>query len=191
MLLVETERAAEVAEAAGRASVTHPGLASTTVEALLTHRETVFLICLGFVRRRGDAEELAQETYLRALRCIPDLRDEALLKAWLCRIARNTCLDHLRRAKLRRFIGLAEAPEPRTPGTPETLLQHEERYFALRAAVAAMPGKLRDVLVLREYGELAYQEIAASLGIEPGTVMSRLHRARAWLASRLRKEATA
>jgi RNA polymerase sigma-70 factor (ECF subfamily) len=190
VLLVEPERAADVAEAVGRASLTQPSAASAAVEALLAHRKTVFLICLGFARNRGDAEDLAQETYLHALRRVPELRDETLLKAWLCRIARNTCLDHLRRAKLRRFIGLAEAPEPRTPGTPETLLQNEERYLALRAAVVAMPGKLRDVLVLREYGELAYQEIAVSLGIEPGTVMSRLHRARAWLASRLGKEAT-
>jgi RNA polymerase sigma-70 factor, ECF subfamily len=155
------------------------------VEALLAHRKIVFLICLGFARRRGDAEDLAQETYLRALRRTPELRDEALLKAWLCRVARNTCLDHLRRAKLRRFIGLAEAPEPCTHATPETLLQDAERQRALRAAVNALPAKLRDVLVLREYGGLDYREVSAVLGIELGTVMSRLHRARALLARQL------
>ncbi len=164
-------------------------VAPSPIEALLTHRATVFLICLGFVRRRGDAEELAQETYLRALRRVPELRDETLVKPWLCRIARNTCLDHLRRARLRRFIGLSDAPEPRAAATPETLLQDEERYQALREAVAALPRKLREVLVLREYGGLGYQEIADVLVIELGTVMSRLHRARAQLVRQLRSEA--
>jgi RNA polymerase sigma-70 factor (ECF subfamily) len=179
-----------MADSTERTVTTDPSVAGTPVEALLAHQQTVFLICLGFTKRRGDAEDLAQETFLRAVRRVPELRDETLLKAWLCRIARNTCLDHLRRAKLRRFIGLSEAPEPQTQATPETLLRNEERYGVLRAAVAAMPGRLRDVLVLREYGELGYQEIAVSLGIELGTVMSRLHRARAWLARRLGKEAT-
>lgn len=190
MLLVEAERTTVAPESPVSAPAAQTSVPETPIEALLAHQETVFLICLGFTRRRGDAEELAQETYLRALRRVPDLRDKTLLKAWLCRIARNTCLDHLRRLRLRRFVGLSEAPEPRTRATPETLLQHEERHIALKAAVEAMPRRLRDVLVLREYGELSYLEIAVSLGIEAGTVMSRLHRARVWLARRLRKEAT-
>jgi RNA polymerase sigma-70 factor (ECF subfamily) len=189
VLLVEAGKTTDVAESPTAASAGPGSAAQSAVAALLAHQATVFLICLGFVRRRGDAEELAQETYLRALRRVPDLRDEALLKPWLCRIARNTCLDHLRRARLRRFVGLSEAPEPHTRATPETLLHDEERYRALRQAVATMPRKLHDVLVLREYGGLGYQEIAAALGIEPGTVMSRLHRARARLVRQLRGEA--
>jgi RNA polymerase sigma-70 factor, ECF subfamily len=175
-------------EAARGTHTTRPAVESPPVEAFLAHRNTVFLICLGFARHRGDAEDLAQETYLRALRRVRELRDETLLKAWLCRVARNTCVDYLRRARLRRFIGLSEAPEPRTHTTPETLLQDQERRRALRDAVAAMPGKLRDVLILREYGGLDYREISAALVIELGTVMSRLHRARARLAKEIRKE---
>jgi RNA polymerase sigma-70 factor (ECF subfamily) len=159
------------------------------IEGLLDHRESVFLICLGFARNRWDAEELAQETYLRALRGCPDLRDAGRLRAWLFRIARNTCVDHLRRGRLRRLVGLSEAPEPRALATPETLLQDNERHQALRAAVAGMPLRLREVLVLREYGGLSYQDISAALAVEMGTVMSRLYRARAWLARRLTEEA--
>jgi RNA polymerase sigma-70 factor (ECF subfamily) len=185
VLLVEAEKAAAVQESRERMHSAQPDVAGSPVEALLAHRNTVFLICLGFARHRGDAEDLAQETYLHALRRVPQLRDETLLKAWLCRVARNTCLDHLRRARLRRFIGLSEVPEPWTQTTPETLLQDEERHRALRDAVAALPRKLREVLVLREYGGLGYQEISAVLVIELGTVMSRLHRARARLVRQL------
>jgi RNA polymerase sigma-70 factor (ECF subfamily) len=189
VLLVEAETEAGVEESPGRTHATQPGVAGTPAEALLAYRKTVFLICLGFARHRGDAEDLAQETYLHALRRVPDLRDETLLKAWLCRVARNTCLDHLRRARLRRFVGLSEVPEPWTQTTPETLLQDEERHRALRDAIAALPRKLREVFVLREYGGLGYQEISAVLAVELGTVMSRLHRARARLARQLGGEA--
>ncbi len=189
MLLLEAERTAEVIEPGSAVSASSTGGPPSLAAALLAHRITVFLICLGFVRRRGEAEDLAQETYLRALRRVRELRDETRLKPWLCRIARNACLDHLRRARLRRFVGLSEAKEPRAAATPETLLQDEERYRALREAIASMPRGLRDVLVLREYGDLGYQEIADALGIETGTVMSRLHRARARLARLLEGEA--
>jgi RNA polymerase sigma-70 factor (ECF subfamily) len=188
VLIAGAEKAAAIQESPGPMHSAQPDVAGNPVEALLAYRSTVFLICLGFARHRGDAEDLAQETYLHALRRLPQLRDETLLKAWLCRVARNTCLDHLRRARLRRFVGLSEVPEPSTQTTPETLLQDEERHRALRDAVAALPRRLREVLVLREYGGLGYQEISAVLVIELGTVMSRLHRARARLARQLGRE---
>jgi RNA polymerase sigma-70 factor (ECF subfamily) len=76
--------------------------------------------------------------------------------------------------------------EPATGVTPETQLERDEEVVLVKSAIRALPGRLRAVLVLREYGELSYEEIAAALSLPPGTVMSRLHRARAMLATRLR-----
>jgi RNA polymerase sigma-70 factor (ECF subfamily) len=162
--------------------------AASVLTGLLEHRETVFAICLGFTRNRCDAEDLAQEAYLRAHARLGDLEKADSAKAWLCRIARNACRDQRRRARVRQ-LWLAvchRGVEPATAVTPETQLQRDEQVVLVKSAVSALPGRLRDVLVLREYGELSYAEVAAALSLPVGTVMSRLHRARAILAASLR-----
>ncbi len=163
-----------------------PATATATVlEALLEHRQTVFLICLGFTRHRWDAEDLTQETYVRAQERLEQLRDPGLARAWLSRIARNACLDHLRRARWRRLLVRDEAPDLAGPETPATLIEEQEQRAALKRAIEALPRRLRDVFVLRAYGELSYEEVARALDLRLGTVMSRLHRARAILARKM------
>lgn len=157
------------------------------VEALLEHRATVFLVCLGFVRNRHDAEELAQETYLRAWRSRGRLREEGSVKAWLCRIARNACLDHVRRTRRGLFRPLLATTDPPDETDLDAELEDKGRRIALRKAILDLSRPLRDVLVMREYGELSYEQIAEALGVAPGTVMSRLHRARARVAEAVRK----
>jgi RNA polymerase sigma-70 factor (ECF subfamily) len=166
------------------------GATAASLQGLLEHRETVFAICLGFTRNRCDAEDLTQDAYLRAHARLGDLEKADSAKAWLCRIARNTCRDHRRRARVRELWRAVwhRGADPATPVTPETQLQRDERVVLVKSAICALPARLRDVLVLREYGELSYAEIAAALSLRPGTVMSRLHRARALLADRLRGE---
>lgn len=157
------------------------------VEALLEHRETVFLVCLGYTRRRSDAEELAQETYLRAWASRERLREQASAKAWLCRIARNACLDHLRRSGKGLFRPLMPTTDPPGGDDPGAALEEKEKRAALKRAIRGLSRPLRDVLVLREYGELSYEQIAEALGLAPGTVMSRLHRARARVVESVRE----
>ena len=157
------------------------------IEELLSQRETVFLVCLGFVRNRHDAEELAQETYLRAWRERGRRRGEGSVRAWLCRIARNACLDHLRRSRKGLFRRLLPTTDPPDATDLAAELEEKEGLAALRRAVASLSRPLRDVLVLREYGELSYEQIAGTLGVSPGTVMSRLHRARARVAEAVRE----
>lgn len=156
------------------------------LELLLAHRETVFLVCLGYLRNRWDAEDMAQETYLRAHSRLRELRRPELARAWICRIARNACLDHLRRAKVRRLFALFSQIDEHTAPAQCVDIEEKERIAELRAAMESLPSRLRDVLVMREYGELTYEEIAKALGLRMGTVMSRLNRARATLAKRLR-----
>jgi len=144
---------------------------------LLDCRDRVFCLCLGFAGNTADARDLAQETFAKALSHYEADRPTNP-QAWIMRIARNTCLDQARRKKARgpqHPISEWNAVDGRTP---ESEAGREEEIAIVRSAIAGLPGRLRDVLVMREYGELSYQEIALALEISSGTVMSRLNRAR-------------
>jgi RNA polymerase sigma-70 factor (ECF subfamily) len=144
---------------------------------LLACRDRVFCLCLGFAGNAADARDLVQESFAKALAHYNADRP-ANPQAWIMRIARNTCLDQARRKKSRgpqHPISEWNAVDGRTP---ESEAGREEEIAIVRRAIAGLPGRLRDVLVMREYGELSYQEIALALAISAGTVMSRLNRAR-------------
>jgi RNA polymerase sigma-70 factor (ECF subfamily) len=150
-------------------------------QRLLEYKELVFRICLGMCRNTADADDMAQEAYCKAFAQrgrLAELADEEHEKLWLCRVARTTCLDHLRKMKVRSFFALVPKEEPKTCRDPEAVLIHSEEVSLFRAALARLPRKQRDALVLKEYGQLSYREIAAVLGIKEGTVMSTLLRAR-------------
>ncbi len=156
-------------------------------DGLLALRERVFLLCLGFVGNAADARDLAQETFAKALAHGREARPETL-PAWVMRIARNSCLDLARRRRTRGPLEPVSDDCSVERETPETRAGRQEEIEIVRRAVAALPPRLRDVLVMREYGELPYEEIAAALGIRRGTVMSRLNRARAAVMSFYREE---
>jgi RNA polymerase sigma-70 factor, ECF subfamily len=148
-------------------------------EKMMTYREDVFRICLGFSRNPQDAEDLSQEVYLKALHKIGTVREPGALKTWLLRIARNTCLDQQKRGRLfRLFKRSVTRDEARENATPEGRANIRESLARLKKAVRLLPGKQREVFVLREYGHLSYAELAETLGLRQGTVMSRLNRAR-------------
>ena len=104
------------------------------------------------------------------------------LKAWFLRVVRNRCIDQMRR---RRPVdsGVGELADPGTG--PEQSLEIAQRDLALRTALAQLRGEQREIIVLRDYMDLSYSEIAGVLGIAQGTVMSRLHRARLALKEEL------
>jgi RNA polymerase sigma-70 factor (ECF subfamily) len=160
-----------------------------SIEDLLAHQETVFLICLGFSRNYAEAEDLAQEAYLRACRSLVKLREPRQAKEWLCRIARNVCLDHRKKARVRGMLLRLWARESvsasRAIGPDESF---EARIERLKLAARNLPEKLRGVFVLREYGHLTYEELSATLRISKGTVMSRLNRARTRVAVALKEQ---
>jgi len=123
----------------------------------------------GLLGTRDDAEELAQETFLRAWREAPGLRDPAVVGAWLHRIARNLAMSHMRRA---RPVPLVVEP----PG-PEPAVGDEDRTVALLAAVGRLSGPHREVIGRKHFGNATVEQIALQLGIPAGTVRSRLSRA--------------
>ena len=147
-------------------------------EELMTYQRKVFLICLGFSRNASDAQDLAQEVYLKAYKNIDTVSDLTLAKYWLFRIARNTCLNFQKKHRLERTSILEVSRKRKDPQTPESEMIHQEQLRQLKGAIRMLSKKQRDVFVLKEYGNLTYREIAETLKIELGTVMSRLNRAR-------------
>jgi RNA polymerase sigma-70 factor, ECF subfamily len=135
-------------------------------------------------RNSAEAEDLVQETCLRALRAIDGLRAEASVKSWLFTILRNIWLNQLRRRRTAPDLIELDADENRTH-EPADITQDPQNDFLnkvereqVRVAVQQLPIEFREIIILREYEELSYQQIAGLLGRPIGTVMSRLARAR-------------
>ena len=126
----------------------------------------------------GLAEDMAQEAFLRGWINLPAFRPQSSLRNWLYRIAVNATLDVLRRKSEDTLEDEAVQMYPDQAAGPETILMEKERVALLQQAMRALPEAARSVLVLREYGDMSYQEIASVLDVPIGTVMSRLNYAR-------------
>jgi len=157
------------------------------------HNQRIFRVARGIVRDDGDAEEVLQETWVRAFEHLDQFRGESRFNTWLSRIAIHEALAHLRRS--RRLVPLVSDErdvESRplmfsTAPTPEQATQALETRRLIEAAIEALPEPLRIAYVLRELNDLDTAETAAALGIAEGTVKVRLHRARRELRSSLEK----
>lgn len=157
-------------------------------EALVTrHRQAVYRLCWSATGNHADADDAAQETFLRVYRALSTYDPERPFGPWLRKIAWNCALSVRRdgQAGVPRVSG-EELPDPPDPadGPEEKALGNEERR-RVAAAMAGLPAELRTVLVLRAVEGLSYAEIAEAAGIPEGTVMSRLSRARQRLAAAL------
>ncbi len=171
----------------------HPGMvervrAGKSFEDLLAHRETVFRICLGFCRDYAEAEDLAQDVYLKAYRNIGVLKDAGFSKEWLFRIAKNACLDRQKKNRTRSVLlhRWAEGEKHRDDREPTNSV--DDRLTGLKDSIRRLPKKLRSVFIFRIYVHLTYEEIAAALDLAEGTVMSRLNRARKRLAEMMKED---
>jgi len=168
------------------------GMAGTSADKkelfgrLLENRKRVFWICLGYARDSVEAEELAQEVFFKAWSRIDSLRSPERSREWLFRVARNTCLDSQKKKRLRRLFEAGFPREVPDEKTPEALVILHDELRLLKKAVQSLPNKMRSTFILREYGELSYQEIAGILGIKEGTVMSRLNGAREKIRERMK-----
>jgi RNA polymerase sigma-70 factor (ECF subfamily) len=151
---------------------------------------TVFRLACALVADRDEAADVTQETYVRAWSRRGELRDPAAALGWLGRIARNVAIDRRRSWWNRIRSPLADDGESAAPaelraGADEQLIAAQEAS-TVRRAMRLLSEKHRVVLTLREVEDLSYGEIAELLELPVGTVESRLHRARAALAKRLR-----
>ena len=146
------------------------------------YERPIYLLCLRMMGNREDAQDCAQEALLRAFRAFDRFRDDASPKTWLYRIAYNTCIDELRRRRgVVSLDTLREGGFDVPDGAAERAyeqLEHRERYELVRQAVDQLPEDQRAALVLRDFQQLSYEEIAAALQQPEGTIKSRINRAR-------------
>lgn len=158
-------------------------------ELVIAYQHRVFGVALRMLGNRPEAEEIAQETFLRAHRALPEFRGDARLHTWLYAIASRLCLNRLAAADRRLVRGNDEALAAAPADEPSAAdrLERAELDAAVREAIAALPEERRIVVVLRDLEGLSYEEIGDVLDLEPGTVRSRLHRARLDLKAKLER----
>ena len=168
----------------------------------LVHLDSLYAHALRLTRSPSDAEDLVQDTFVRALRFYERFERGTNLKAWLLRIQFNSFVNKYRRNVKEVSAGEAMSHEPATESTLgrgplQALLDPHGAAIApllaqeIQAALAKLPEDHQTVVVLADVEELSYKEIAEVIGCPIGTVMSRLHRARKALQERLSEQAEA
>jgi RNA polymerase sigma-70 factor (ECF subfamily) len=162
------------------------------------HHARLYEVVLRIVRDRADAEEVTQETFFRAWRNLNGFQFDSALYTWLYRIAVNAAVDLSKRRRRRSHVSIDD--EEGVGGRslrsdvppPAAGPQRVEAVALVREGVESLPEPFKTILVLREYGDLSYEELADTLEIPKGTVESRLFRARMrlrdWLVERLGAE---
>ena len=145
-------------------------------ELVRRHREGVINVVYRMCGDANLAEDAAQEAFIRAWRHLPNYRPRSPFRNWVYRIATNVALDVLRCE--RETVDVDTLPLTTSDPGPEAIVERAERSEQVRQAVLALSPASRTVLVLREYEGLSYREIADTLEIPIGTVMSRLNYAR-------------
>lgn len=158
-------------------------------EQLITpHEQTIWRVCWHYTHHQQDAADCMQEAMLKAWRAIGSYRGDCALESWLYRIAATVCVDFLRKQK--RLPETESADEMAESGfhpvddspTPEAAALNAESGAQLRAAIDALPGDMRTVLILYALEGRQYDEIAEITKTSIGTVKSRLNRARQKIA---------
>lgn len=153
--------------------------------------QKVYSVAYHFTLKREDAEELAQEIFLKIFENLHRYEGSFPLVAWVISLARNLCIDRYRRLKREkafRFVSDdAVAPMLRSSDDPAEAVLKKERTKLLFAALAEIPEDLAEILVLRDLDGLAYAEIGQALELPDGTVKSRLFRARTEVAKKIRE----
>lgn len=151
----------------------------------LEHIHSLYGFAMALTRDGSEAEDLVQETYLRAVRAFGGLAPDSNMKGWLFAVMRNIWLNQIRHSRSGPLFVELEAEEEanriqagRNANDPHLTLITKIKQEEVRAAIETLPVRYREVVVLRDLEGFSYQEIASILGCPAGTVMSRLGRAR-------------
>lgn len=155
-------------------------------ELVRAHEGFVYNLALRTLRSEPDAQDAAQEVFIKAWTSLGSFRGDSKLSVWLYRITGNVCTDMLRRrtpgtVSLTMDDGEGDGTELEVADsapTPHEALEKKERTAALAKALEALPEDYRRAIMLREGGGMSYDEIASATGVDIGTVKSRIFRAR-------------
>jgi RNA polymerase sigma-70 factor (ECF subfamily) len=166
-------------------------------ESALQYLDGLYGYAMTLTHNEAEAEDLVQETYLRAVPAFGQLRPDSNLKSWLFTILRNVRLNQLRQSKSKPRVVEINEPvsgawefEDKSSKDPFVSYLTKVKQADMRKAIENLPAAYREVIVLREFEELSYGEIAEVLDCPPGTVMSRLSRAREKLKKMLQQWST-
>jgi RNA polymerase sigma-70 factor, ECF subfamily len=165
--------------------------AATFEELAMPLFDQLYNFACWLTQDRTEAEDLVQETYVKALRGFSSFQSGTNFRAWIYRILRNTFLTSRTGLKATAMVPLdaEDADElPAGPETPETLLISHSEHQLVQEALESLPVHFREILLLSETEEMSYQEISETLSIPIGTVMSRLSRARKALRKSLQQK---
>jgi RNA polymerase sigma-70 factor (ECF subfamily) len=162
-----------------------PEIAREFEQRLAECSALAFRVALGVLRNRADAEEVAQEAFLRAYRNFHRLRERERFRAWLARITWRLALDRLRATGRRERREIASMDPSPSPSVEDLAGSHEFQQH-LAQAMDELPEKLRLALILAAIEGYNLQEVSRLLDVPAGTVKSRVHLARKRLAERLR-----
>jgi RNA polymerase sigma-70 factor (ECF subfamily) len=164
-------------------------------ELMARHQASVFHIIFRLVRDKELANDLVQETFMKAFSSLKTYRSEYRFSTWLYKIAANSSIDHLRKKRIRALsldnpiqtgdgeIGFEVADYSHHP--EREMVRHEQEA-SINDAISSLPRKYRQVIIARHQEEKSYEEIADELGVPVGTVKARIFRARELLKKRLR-----
>ena len=154
----------------------------------------IFALAFGMLGREEDARDATQETFLAAFRNLRAFRGEAKVSSWLHRIAVNQCITRQRRARVRKESALETEEEKNAASfatpirySPVQIVEGRETTAAVRLAVNSLPVELRQIVVMKEFEELTFKEIADALDLPLSTVKSRLYTALKQLQMRLER----
>jgi RNA polymerase sigma-70 factor (ECF subfamily) len=164
-------------------------------ECIEIHSPAVYRLALRLMQNEAEAEDVMQETFLNAFKAIDSFEGRSGLGTWLYRIAHNAAMMRLRRPNPY-TVSVEETLSPETQGIvprqlfdwcclPEEDFESDEVRTELEQAIGELPEALKAVFILRELESLSTAETAEALGLSPGAVKVRLHRARLWLRERL------
>lgn len=178
------------------------GAADSFEVEMLGHLDTLYAVSCRMTRSTAEAEDLVQDTVVKAMRAQAQFQPGTNLKAWLLRILTNTFINRYRRGGLERDLldgpdadsltdGWMSATTMRAMRDPETQALTPLVEAEVQRALDALPDEFRLAVILSDVEELSYKEIAEAMGCPIGTVMSRLHRGRKMLQKTLREHAVA
>lgn len=159
-------------------------------ELVRRYQSSVFNVCYRLLGERREAEDLAQESFVRGYQRLETFDVERPFGPWIWRLAANLCLNQLRRPGQNRQPLDEEHDEPREGGLvdPETAEEERQSSERVREALMSLPPRYRAVIELRHFQDLTYQEISSTLSLPLSDVRSHLFRARKMLARRLRPD---
>lgn len=166
-------------------------------ESVLAHIDMMYAVALKLTRNVADAQDLTQNTLVKALRFHEKFQEGTYIKAWLLTILRNTFINEYRRRVRRPSLVELSGAEPAADTSPDPEVRYEPSEISrstlfellddeVKAAILSLPDDFRQAVIMADLEDLSYKDIAERMGCPMGTVMSRLYRGRKLLREKLR-----